>query len=351
MLGATACSENEESKKDTEDPSSAVTTTAADDSKYPSEPDSSSAVTTTTADNNKDPSEPDDSSETKPEASSDITPALWKLETESGKTVYFMGSMHALPESAYPFPEAIMNAYESADAVAFECDTLAYANDLNAQMETAEMMTYSDGTTIKDHIDAEVYKELVDKLKGWNLYMSAYDYFKPAMWQSIIDEYLLSKTDLDSEKGFDTYFLNKCKEDSKDIIEIESVEFQLNMMFSFSDKINSLIMESYATTSEEDYISQLNDLYDAWSEGDIDRIAEADEIDESEFTEEELAAYNDYNKQMLDDRNVTMANKLIELSKGDRNVFYMVGAAHFPGEKGILKLLDDAGVKYERVDY
>lgn len=334
MLGATACSKNEESKKDTE------------------KPDSSSAVTTTTADDNKDSSEPEDSSETKQETPSDITPALWKLETESGKTVYFMGSMHALPESAYPFPEAIMNAYESSDAVAFECDTVAYMSDLNAQMEMAEMATYSDGTTIKDHIDAEIYKELVDKLKGWNLYMSAYDYFKPAMWQSIIDEYLLSKTGLDASKGFDTYFLNKCKEDNKEIIEVESVEFQLNMMFGFSDTINNLLMESYATTTtEEDYVSQLNDLYDAWSEGDIDKVAESDEIDESEFTEEEIAAYNDYNKQMLDDRNVTMANKLIELSKGDKNVFFIVGAAHYPGDKGILKLLDDAGVKYERIDY
>lgn len=282
---------------------------------------------------------------------SDITPAMWKIETESGKTIYFMGSMHALPDSAYPLPDEIMDAYNSSDALAVECDIVAYAADFQAQIDLAEQLMYTDGTSIKDHIGEDLYNRLVSKMKDWNIYMSAYDFYKPAMWQSLIDSYLMGLTDLDSDQGFDSYFLNKAKEESKEIIEVESAQFQMDMLVNFSDDIYKLMFESYVQYTAEEYTAELEQLYQAWAEGDMDRIHEMDEVDASQLSAEEMKIYEEYNKQMLLDRNKTMAEKLIELSKGDKNVFFVVGAAHYPGEGGILELLDEAGVKYERVEY
>lgn len=305
----------------------------------------SSAVTTTVDENSSQaPTEPSTST-------SEITPALWKLSTESGKTVYFMGSMHALPDEAYPLPEVIMYAYNSSDAIAVECDTVAYQEDLDAQIKLSADLMYRDGSTIKDHISAELYETLVKKTTEWGIYSKMYDYFKPAMWQSLIETYFIEQSDIKSENGFDVYFMNQAKKDGKKIIEVESVDFQMNMLIGFSDTINSLILESYLTTDKDEYVAELEELYQMWATGDVEGVFESEEIDESEFSAEELDAYADYNKQMLTDRNVTMANKLVELSKGDENVFYMVGLAHFGGDDGILKLLDDAGITYERVSY
>lgn len=325
---STGCSENP-----SDDSSTSTTTTT-------------SAVETTTVDENSSqaPTEPST-------GTSEITPALWKLTTESGKTVYFMGSMHALPNEAYPLPDVIMNAYNSSDALAVECDTVAYQDDLKAQIKLSKELMYTDGTTLKDHIGDELYNALVEKTKNLGIYNSMYDYFKPAMWQSLIESYYIESSDLSSDNGLDVYFMEKAKADEKEIIEVESVEFQMDMLINFSDTVQSLILESYITMSDDEYLESLNELYQMWAKGDVEGVSQEEEIDESEFTAEELEAYADYNKQMLTDRNVTMANKLIELSKGDQNVFYIVGLAHFGGEDGILKLLDNAGITYERIEY
>ncbi len=301
------------------------------------------ATTTSAEDSSKNPT-PDTSTD-------EITPALWKLTTESGKTVYFMGTMHALPDEAYPLPDVIMNAYESSEAIAVECDTVAFSEDMSAQIQLSADMVYSDGTTIKDHISAELYDALVEKTTEWGFYNAMYDYFKPAMWQSLIENYFIDRSIVKSENGIDTYFMTLAKADDKELIEVESVEFQMSMLMGFSDEIHSLLLESYLTTDEDEYVAELEELYQMWATGDVEGVFQSDEIDESEFTAEELEAYEDYNKQMLTDRNVTMANKLVELSKGDKNVFYMVGLAHFGGDDGILKLLDNAGIEYERVEY
>ena len=332
----------------------------ADKTTSASKKESTSAVTTTTADddpqNPANTSAPDDGDdniltpdEDKP--ASDITPALWKIKTESGAVIYMMGSMHALPDNAYPFPEAIMNAYSSSDAIAVECDTVAFASDLSKQFELTEKMLYTDGTTIKDHIGEELYTKLVEKLNGWGAYISAYDYYVPAMWQSIFENCLLDYSELDYDNSFDEYFLKLAKEDEKEIIEVESVESQYDMLTSFSDEINILILESYAEYTEEEYCEEIKTMYEYWASGDIEALVEMNEIDESLFTQEELAAYEEYNNRLITERNKVMADKLIELSKGDKNVFYYVGAAHFGGEDGILSLLDKAGVEYERVEY
>lgn len=324
---STGCAEKDESSN--ADSSSNVTTTSAQ---------------TTTADENS-------SQPTPEEGESSVKPALWKLTTESGKTVYFMGSMHALPDDAYPLPDVIMNAYNSSDALAVECDTVAYQEDLTAQLKLSQDLMYSDGTTIKDHIDENLYNTLVEKMTEWGIYNAMYDYFKPAMWQSLIENYFIEKSDLSAENGIDEYFMEKAKADEKEIIEVESVEFQMNMLINFSDNVQSLLLESYATSTEEEYVESLKDLYNLWATGDVEGVFEVDEIDESEFTAQELEAYADYNKQMYTDRNETMANKLIELSKGDQNVFFIVGLAHFGNDDGVLKLLDNAGISYERIEY
>ena len=339
MVFAASCSENSSDESETTSEKSTTTTTTTAQT-------SSGETSSTTSEA---PEEPDDGKDT----SSGITPALWKIETDGGAVVYFMGSMHALPEEAYPFPQEITDAYNSSDFIAVECDTVAFAQDIRAQFALSKKMIYTDGTTIKGHISADPYDALVNQMTDWGIYNTTYDMMKPAVWQSFIEDYLMGSSGILAEKGFDEYFLNKAKEDGKGIIEVESVESQMNMLFGFSDEINSLLLETYVDYTQEMYGEELRTLYETWAGGNLADIEEllGTEYDESLMTEEEIAIMKDYNKQMMDDRNIVMADKLIELSKGDENVFYYVGLAHYVGETGILKLLDNAGVKYEKIQY
>ena len=56
-------------------------------------------------------------------------------------------------------------------------------------------------------------------------------------------------------------------------------------------------------------------------------------------------------KKLLDDRNVRMVDRMLERAgkAPKRTYFVAVGAAHFPGETGILRLLEKKGKKIKRV--
>ena len=58
----------------------------------------------------------------------------------------------------------------------------------------------------------------------------------------------------------------------------------------------------------------------------------------------------EYNKLLLFDRNIGMANKLKEYFNDNKKVFYMVGAAHLVGDKGIAKLLENDGYNVKKVN-
>ena len=47
----------------------------------------------------------------------------------------------------------------------------------------------------------------------------------------------------DVEYGIDTYFLDKAQADGKDILELESVEFQLDLFDSLSGELQIMMLE------------------------------------------------------------------------------------------------------------
>lgn len=58
-----------------------------------------------------------------------------------------------------------------------------------------------------------------------------------------------------------------------------------------------------------------------------------------------MAGDAEYNKAMLIDRNIGMADKIDGYLKSDKKAeyFIVVGAAHYLGEHGVIKLLEDKG--------
>lgn len=276
---------------------------------------------------------------------SDITPLLWKITTDSGKNVYFMGSIHALPDEAFSIPHEIMDAYNSSDALAVECDIVEFESDMSLQMKTSMMMFYTDGTNIKDHIKPEIIDKLIKLAKDHDLYNDLYLSMKPSFWYSLASQCMMEDSDLNGENGFDTYLLRRAKADGKEIIEVESIMAQYKMLNSFSDETYNILLDvDYDTTAEENN-EMFRELYDTWAGGNYEEYKASVAGDEAEDIPEE------YKQKMYYERNKVMADKLVELSKGDKNVFYVVGYAHYSSQNSILDFLDEAGVKYEQVKY
>ena len=82
------------------------------------------------------------------EAATGITPKMWTVTDPNGNTAYLFGSIHNADAEVLDLPDYFEEAYQQCDAIAFE--TVSTNKTLEAQ-------TYTDGTTIADHISPSAY--------------------------------------------------------------------------------------------------------------------------------------------------------------------------------------------------
>lgn len=291
------------------------------------------------------------SSEAENQKTSDITPAMWVCTAPNGSQMTLIGSMHALKDETFPLPDKIMDAYNSADILAVECDTYEMMTDINSQMALASQMFYDDGTTLKDHITKEAYEALSNYLKSYSMDISALNNYKTWAISSTVDSLSASAAQLDAKLGLDSYFLNLAHNENKEIYEVESMDFQMDMLMNFSDDIYSMLFESYKDETKDTQAKALLECYDLWSAGKIEKLLDTFVDDEEEITAEEKKIYDEYLNIMLYDRNVGMEKAVKKFLDEKKNVFFVVGAAHFAGDKGIISLLENDGYKIERVEY
>lgn len=285
---------------------------------------------------------------------SDITPAMWKVTDKDGMSMTLVGAMHVLKDEDYPLPDKIMQEYNNADILAVECDALSYSEDIKKQMALLKEMYLTDGTKLKDHVSAEAYTCLEELMKSYGSDMSTISGMTTWAAANTIDSLATLYSGLDSDKGFDSYFLGRYKDDGKQLYEVESVQFQLDMLMDLSDEAYDAIFLCYKNQTKQTQIDSLMKLYKAWRTGDVEtleKLMQSDDADGIELTQKQEQLLEDYTNQMYYDRNKNMVKAIEELLQEKKNVFYVVGAAHYVGEGGILDLLEKDGYSIERVTY
>ena len=141
------------------------------------------------------------------------------------------------------------------------------------------------------------------------------------------------------------------------VLEVESAQFQITLLNSFENELYLLLIEDELDTADT-YGDDLGELYELWLSGDRDTfweyLAEENEEELSEdysYTEEQIALIEDYNRRLLDDRNLGMLDRAVEYLGSGQTVFFAVGAAHMANDIGLVRLLTDAGYTVEEVDY
>lgn len=91
-----------------------------------------------------------------------ITPLMYKVTKEgSDNVMYLFGSMHTVNFDDFDLPKYVMDAYKESDYLAVEVDINKYMEDEEKIQQLAMDMMYMDGTTIKDHIDEELYTKII----------------------------------------------------------------------------------------------------------------------------------------------------------------------------------------------
>lgn len=281
----------------------------------------------------------------------DVTPAMWKVtDPATGNELYMMGTMHIVTEDTFPLPDYIMDVYKNCDGVAVELDINSLMSDMAQLQDFYSKMLYTDGTTVKDHISEETYEKMKNFLSSKGMYNSMMDTYMAGFWATQVESVSILSIDNLVQEGVDSKFITMANEDGKKVVSIETVDVQVKAMTALSDELSDYMISETIDKAEDmsEYTKSFAELYDAWASGDIDKL------DEEESEEEDVPAeleddMEDYMNAMLYDRNAGMAEKAEEYLKNGDNYFFMVGGAHFAGEKGVDDILREKGYTVERV--
>ena len=282
----------------------------------------------------------------KEEVNIEMTPILYKVTKDgSDNEMYLFGSIHMAKSGDLSFPDYVMNAYNKSHYLACEIDEEKSLSDADLTQQLALAMMYNDGSTIKDHINIDVYNKLVDFLTKKESYTSVFDYYKPMFFYSLLSNIMVNDLGLDPNSSIDNYFISKAKEDKKTILEVESMDYQIELLLGFSDDLYELMIKETLDNYEES-VKELMELYNNWKMGNEEKILELNDEEFKEddsYTEKQKKEIKDYNERLVINRNKTMTNKAIEYFEKDQDVFFMVGAAHIIGENGIANNLKNNG--------
>lgn len=262
---------------------------------------------------------------------------LWSIQTEKN-TVYLLGSVHFLRQDAYPLAEAIENAYSDSQTVVFEAD-IDRGNSPELQAKMMSLGFYPEGQTLPQNVSEQTYKMLGKKVSAIGLPVSQFDHFRPWFAALMLTVMELQKMQFDPSYGVDAYFFRKAKEDGKQRIFLEPVEFQINLFAEMDPREQ----ESFLRQTMEDLAvieSTVSDMVKSWQTGDVGTLGS---ILNMSFNE-----HSDMYDRLMVQRNKKWVSRIEDLLNRDGNVLVIVGAGHLVGDENLLQLLRKRGYKTEQ---
>lgn len=282
---------------------------------------------------------------------SKINPAMWIVKDGEGGCLYLMGTIHLGDERMENLPTKVTKTLDACDYLAVEFDILESESDLAGMTQSMQSMMYTDGTTIKDHIDGEVYDKAKSILQEAGYYNQSLDYYTPIMWQQFVTEAYSQNSELKTRYGADRQLITYAKNHNIGVLDIESMELQMDMLKSLSPETQEYLLGSSVMSTSEMYNQSLKLMYESWVSGDVstlEKLTAADSGLTDVVMDENIKSYMDeYNNKMLTIRNKNMALAAQRYIQGGATVLLAVGAAHMFGDDGIISLLENEGYTVE----
>ena len=272
---------------------------------------------------------------------------MWEVEGGNSR-MYLLGSIHLMPEEAYPLDEVIEASFKEADVLAVEADPTKL-DQTKVQQLVAKHGIYTNGETLQTNIDSVLYKRVEVIFSEFGLPMQQVNIYKPWFVSLNLAMLEFQKMKMKAELGVDLHFLNAAKARGMEIVELESGMEQLNLLVDFPDESADKYLE-YSLDNYENVGDMISTMINAWTTGDADLMNEAIKQKMLEYSKT-MPAMQDFYNSMFPDRDNKIVVKLEEMlkNKDKKTYFIVVGSGHLVGDDGLLKLLKDRGYSLKQM--
>lgn len=265
---------------------------------------------------------------------------LWKV-TGNGLEMpsYIFGTIHMIGKDDYFFTDNMQKALDESEEVVFEIKMDDMMN-LGSQMSMMGKIFMADGTTLKDLLAEEDYDLVKAHFKEMGLPLMFLERMKP-MFLSVFASGDMSPTSMTSGDivSYEMEIMKQAKEAKKPMAGLETVDFQMGLFDSIPyDAQAKMLLESIKMEDEgNDQFAEMVKLYKSQ---DIEAM--------QSITTEGEGGLGDFETLLLTQRNENWIPKMQEMM-GEKKVFFAVGAGHLGGDKGVIRLLEEAGYTVEPI--
>jgi uncharacterized protein YbaP (TraB family) len=252
---------------------------------------------------------------------------LWKIERSGRAPSHLFGTIHVSDPRVTSLPAPVRTAFNTSHTFAME---LIF--DGAGFVHMAETMFFSDGRTLDTVIGAERYKELRRALTEQGVPLADLNRKKPWVAVMMLSGPGRGGLSLDMQLHVSATLQNK------PAFGLETMQEQLAVFNGMAMEDQVVLLDNtlrYHNDGADKLIETMMQAYLARDLTRIMEIANAAPASERGLQERFMA-------RLLTERNLRMAERMQKyLEQG--NAFVAVGAAHLPGQDGLLALLERAG--------
>ena len=255
-------------------------------------------------------------------------PLLFVLE-DADSRVTLLGSIHVLPQSAYPLPASIDAAYAEAEQVAVETD-IGDTDALYAAVQARSF--YTDGRTLPDVIGKAGFGKLTALMHRLGVPAEVAFILKPWAAEALLTSLAAQSGGFRADLGVDMHLIERARADGKPLRSLETAHEQIAMFDAAPDSVQAASLMDVVRawgTPDADGEALLSDLVSAWERGD----------------EAALEAYaEDLPDAVLGVRNARWVPQIEDMLALDgQDVLVVVGAAHLVGDDSVVAMLRARG--------
>ena len=278
---------------------------------------------------------------------------LYKISHKNiEKPSYIVGTYHLAPAT---FIDSIPGANAALAAVDVVCGEVVMSEmeSRDSQKKVKQAMMLPDGKSLTDVFTTDEMQRIndyMDSLLGMNLnnpiIKSQMGKMTPMALSTQLQlvQYMKVTPNFNPLKLIDAHFQKAAKKAGKQVAGLETVDFQIETLYKSTTIERQKQQLLCMVDNSEYYALQMKELAAAYFAKDMQKL--------NEVTEEKIGNSCDSTPEedeaLIYGRNAAWVEKMPAMMENASTLF-VVGAAHLPGDKGVLELLKARGYTVEAV--
>ena len=268
---------------------------------------------------------------------------LWEITGKGlAQPSYLIGTMHVSSKLAFNLPDSFYVALRKAQVVALETNPETWQADMN-KYDLSGSKGYNSSNRLSAYTGMPNDYLTINTLKFFDYYNKIEQslYSNPSTINSLLyRSYGNETSDFEEDTYLDMYIFQCGKKWGKKVAGVEDYGESMRLMAeAYKDAANDKNKKdrSYSDMAGEYSADKLQEAYRSGNLDQLDSINKYNSVSEA------------FDEKFLYQRNYIQANSIDSIIKSGSVLFVGVGAAHLPGDRGVIEILRSKGYKLRPV--